>query len=191
MQGLLLFCVLLLHLTAAQKLQPAPYSFQPSLIWDGNDGQWSSFAVQIGTSPQVVRLLPSITGSSIWTVLPQGCSVYRIPDCEKQRGNLFNYNQSSSWTQKGLYKLPLEAQHYLPLSGNAYFGFDNITVSLLCCELFHLIDNSSSIGRPKMALASVIRLSLPMRPTTSSLETLDCQHDLLTSPASMIITQVC
>src|SRR5579871_5812029 len=95
---------------------------------DGNDGAWSTFAVQIGTPPQAVRLLPSITGNSIWTVWSYGCSQSDGSDCASLRGNLFNISSSSTWRDRGNYSLPLNPEHYLPYSGGAVVGFDNITV---------------------------------------------------------------
>jgi hypothetical protein len=129
---------------------PSPLSLPPSLDWyvsqtslhsgislslsayqhprDGDDGEWSSFAIQIGTPPQAVRLLPSTGGQTIWTVLTLGCTEAEGTSCSNSRGNLFNPNKSTTWQEQGLYELPLSPQHYLPYSGNAEFGFDNITV---------------------------------------------------------------
>jgi hypothetical protein len=95
------------------------------MLRDGNDGSWSSFAVQIGTPPQAVRVLPDIAGNSIWTVLSQACETN---DCPNSRGNFFNSNQSSTWKDKGYYDLPLNPEHYLPYSGYADFGLDTITL---------------------------------------------------------------
>ena len=133
---------------AANHLIPAPVTFQPSLQWydlpgspvlkkilthlhrDGNDGAWSSFTFQIGTPPQTVRLLPSTTGNSIWTVWDNAlsCGGISTTDCPSARGNLFSFGHSTSWKNESLYSLPLNPEHYLPYSGNAYFGFDNVTV---------------------------------------------------------------
>ncbi|EXJ75540.1 uncharacterized protein A1O5_00046 [Cladophialophora psammophila CBS 110553] len=94
---------------------------------DGNDGQWSTFAVQIGTPPQVVRLLPSITGNAIWTVWSYACEQSSLLDCPAARGGVFNLSASATWETEGNYSLPLSPQHYLPYSGAATLGFDNIT----------------------------------------------------------------
>jgi hypothetical protein len=95
---------------------------------DGIDGQWSTFTVQIGTPPQMVRLLPSITGNSIWAVLPRACENSSVSTCRSDRGGVFTTNRSSTWEDKGLWELPLHPQHYLPFSGNSNFGFDNVTL---------------------------------------------------------------
>jgi hypothetical protein len=138
---------------------PGPLSIPPSLDWyasrslrllnhlsdyyfcrDGNDGKWSSFAIQIGTPPQAVRLFPSTGGQSIWAVLPIGCDESEGSDCPNSRGNTFNPNESTTWEEQGLYKLPLSPQHYLPYSGNAKFGFDNITASLIVSKVTQCAD---------------------------------------------------
>lgn len=81
----------------------------------------------LGTPPQTVRLLPSITGSTIWVVLPQGCQDSSVSTCNFDRGGIFAVNQSSTWEQKGFFQLPLDPEHYLPFTGAAQFGFDNMT----------------------------------------------------------------
>src|SRR5690242_9474961 len=97
---------------------------------DGNDGLWSTFAVQIGSPPQTVRLLPSITGNAIWTVWSYVCEVSTISNCVSSRGNVFNFSASSTWKLEGNFSLDLLPQHYLPISGAAVMGYDNITVRL-------------------------------------------------------------
>ena len=82
----------------------------------------------LGTPPQAVRLLPSITGYTVWAVLPQACQDSSISTCDFDRGGIFGPNQSSTWEGKGLFQLPLDAEHYLPFSGAANFGFDNVTL---------------------------------------------------------------
>ncbi|KAF7502717.1 hypothetical protein GJ744_005225 [Endocarpon pusillum] len=109
----------------------APLSFAPSGYWDGIDGSWSTFVVELGTPPQPVRLLPSITGQAIWAVMPQAChnsSSYNI--CSSDRGGIFATNQSSTWEQKGMFVLPLNPQNYLPFYGDAMLGFETVTPKL-------------------------------------------------------------
>lgn len=96
---------------------------------DGNDGLWSSFTVQLGTPPRALRVLPSTSGSSIWAVLSQGCTTEDPSDCPNLRGGIFEPNSSSTWTEKGIYTLPLEAEKAWGLSGNGQFAFDDITLS--------------------------------------------------------------
>lgn len=104
---------------------------------DGADGSWSTFAVRIGSpDPQLVNLLPgtsSSAGSSIWTVLPEGCTLAapNVTTCEEDRGGLFFRNQSSTWSteriaNKGLFELLTFEESKLGLEGAAYYGFDTV-----------------------------------------------------------------
>ncbi|KAL8771864.1 MAG: hypothetical protein Q9209_002802 [Squamulea sp. 1 TL-2023] len=45
----------------------------PDQIWDGNDGSWSTFIIQVGTPPQYFRVIPSINGRETWIPLPIEC----------------------------------------------------------------------------------------------------------------------
>jgi hypothetical protein len=51
-----------------------------------------------------------------------------VSTCGSDRGGTFTESQSSTWEDKGLYQLPLDPEHYLPFSGAAKFGFDNVTL---------------------------------------------------------------
>lgn len=96
---------------------------------DGNDGPWSSFTVQIGTPSQDIRVLPSTSGSSIWAVVAEGCNITTDPsECAINRGQLFYPNESSTWSEKGTYQLQIPAESSLGYSGNAYFGFDTVSL---------------------------------------------------------------
>ncbi|TKA72818.1 hypothetical protein B0A49_05285, partial [Cryomyces minteri] len=106
----------------------APISLQPSLSWDGDDGHWSSFIMQVGTPPQNVRLLPSTSGNALWVVLPDGCVGDYPSNCAELRGYTFNPNKSSTWSYLGLYGLGLIEESLLGYSGNAEFGYDNVTL---------------------------------------------------------------
>lgn len=93
---------------------------------DGIDGQWSTFMLRIGSPPQIVKLLPSITGQSVWTVLSQACQVPSQDDCKSARGEVFSTNLSSTWEEQGNFELPLSPQRHLPLDGPAKVGFDDV-----------------------------------------------------------------
>lgn len=95
---------------------------------DGNDGPWSSFYMQVGTPAQNLRLLPSSSDNAIWPVLPQGCTASDPSDCGDLRGTIFRPNSSSTWINIGLYGLVLTEEAGLGYSGNANFGYDNITL---------------------------------------------------------------
>ncbi|MCJ1384446.1 hypothetical protein MMC17_007562 [Xylographa soralifera] len=129
------FCILVLFILHALsycsvEATPTPISVAPSQYWDGDDGSWSSFAVQVGSPPQDVRVLISSSGSALWVVLPAGCIVTDPSDCPKSRGFTFYQNESSTWIEKGLFTLLLAAEE--PLGGyeddNSDVGIDNITL---------------------------------------------------------------
>ena len=87
--------------------------------------------MQVGTPAQNLRLLPSTSGNAIWLVLPQGCTVVDPSNCGDLRGTLFLPNSSSTWINIGLYGLVLTEEAGLGYSGNANFGYDNVTLGWL------------------------------------------------------------
>ena len=82
----------------------------------------------MGTPAQNLRLLPSNSGNAVWPVLPQGCGIGDPSNCGDLRGTLFQPNISSTWTNIGLYGLVLTEETALGYSGNANFGYDNLTL---------------------------------------------------------------
>jgi len=100
---------------------------------DGDGDHWSTFALQIGTPPQVVRLIPSITGNSIFPVENLACyepADLELSDCPDSRGLLFNTKNSSTYKDDGEVVLPTRPEHWLyPNGEQAVIGFDNITVN--------------------------------------------------------------
>ncbi|KAI9780579.1 MAG: hypothetical protein M1816_002829 [Peltula sp. TS41687] len=116
---------------AAEKVSsiPLPLSLPPSQNWDGNDGFWSSFNVQIGTPSQNVRLLPATSLSWLLTVLPGGCDPEDPSDCTSRRFS-FHINVSSTWSAEGVYQLPLTTlSPTLPENRSlAMVGYDTITL---------------------------------------------------------------
>ena len=85
--------------------------------------------MQVGTPAQNLRLLPSNSGNAIWAVLPQGCTAADDPsNCGDLRGDLFLPNDSSTWINIGLYNLILTEEAGLGYSGNANYGYDNVTL---------------------------------------------------------------
>lgn len=98
---------------------------------DGNDGAWSTFAFQIGTTPQTVKLLPSTASYETWAIAPEGCQPGDPSNCHTLRGELYNYNTSTTWnpnlanTSTQVY--PLELEVPLGYTGKGRYGFDDIT----------------------------------------------------------------
>ena len=61
-------------------------------------------------------------------VLTQGCIASDPDTCDYLRGYRFHVNESRTWQDQGLFQLPLRSERYLNYSGNADYGFDNITL---------------------------------------------------------------
>lgn len=98
---------------------------------DGDDGSWSSFALRVGSSEQIVRVLPSTAGQETWVVSPQGCPPGRngtstSSPCSQSRGGLFDSTQSSSWQTLGNYLLGLELN--LGYNDTALYGLDTVAL---------------------------------------------------------------
>lgn len=115
---------------AAERL-PAPISIPPSRDFEGNDGPWSTFSIQIGTPPQRVKVLVSTASSQTWVVVPDGCAQSDDANCAASRGGLFDPDTSSTWHQNenaagGLFPLTLEAD--LGLRGAGLYGYDTVSL---------------------------------------------------------------
>ena len=104
----------------------------PTLNFDGNDGPWSTFAIQIGTSQaQPVAVLPATSKSNIWAVLgPEGCSytssLRQLDDCVSFREGLYYPNNSASFQ-----KLTCDNDKYcdLPFFGEQALGYAGTSVA--------------------------------------------------------------
>ena len=111
----------------------APIAIAPSQEFEGNDGPWSTFPIELGTPPQTVKLLISTTSSQTWTILSQGCVPSDPANCSTSRGGLFQPNSSSTWKQDqdvagGL--APLTPGVGQKQNGNAsgLYGYDTISL---------------------------------------------------------------
>ncbi|OCK78367.1 acid protease [Lepidopterella palustris CBS 459.81] len=127
---------------AANTTTPLPYIFTPSGTFDGNDGSWSSFIINIGdstgdgSSGQNFKVLISTSGSVTW--IPMQASWCDEPDqstCAEARGVQtynakqslgFQSNASSTWKEIGIYDLhlPLNLEYTPDLKPNASYGTD-------------------------------------------------------------------
>ncbi|KAK4556953.1 hypothetical protein LTR86_005934 [Recurvomyces mirabilis] len=101
---------------------PAPISIAPSQYWDGIDGPWSSFALQVGTPAQNVRVFASTAAPITWTIGADGCPPGYVADCANSRGFLFLPNQSLTWVPNSRFNFALEDNLGMDTNGNA--GFD-------------------------------------------------------------------
>ncbi|KAL2072917.1 hypothetical protein VTL71DRAFT_10241 [Oculimacula yallundae] len=144
MWGLLLLAPLFIHVaSAALNASVGALGIPPSLYWDGDDGWWSTFQIQVGTPGQTVRLLPGTSasaGSTIWVVISEGCVDVNptLANCADERGYLFQSNLSTSWSTQGLqngvdgavYALNTYEESFLGRSGNGSYGFDTINLGI-------------------------------------------------------------
>ncbi|EGX52356.1 hypothetical protein AOL_s00043g145 [Orbilia oligospora ATCC 24927] len=115
---------------------PFPVEVDPSQEWDGKDGPWSTFAVRIGTPPQVAGILPGTGSNQQMVVLPEGCmSSKDTSTCPNLRGFTFKMNESTTWENNTLYSstsiYELGVEKRLGFEGNAIFGYDNMVLGWL------------------------------------------------------------
>ena len=114
---------------------PSPVSWPASPYWDGNDGVWNSFVVQVGTPPQAFRILPSTAGQETWVPVPAGCTSRDLSDpdyCGYLRGTLpgsagFEVDESSTWEAIGIYTLDAQ-EAKLGYGGNGQYGYDTVVM---------------------------------------------------------------
>ena len=91
-----------------------PLVLSPANIWAGNDGNWSTWSIKVGSSLQSFNVLPSTSHGEVWIPGQQGCTSSSTPLlCAKSRGvgdfqgtqSLgFQENTSSTWEQIGIYE---------------------------------------------------------------------------------------
>jgi len=117
--------------TRASTSNSAPIVIPASQDFDGNDGPWSSFTLQIGSPAQDVKVLISTASGQTLLVVPQGCTPSDPSSCNITRGGLFVPDQSSTWKQSnatanGTFVLGLETN--LGYTGSAEFGYDTVTM---------------------------------------------------------------
>ncbi|KAK4546905.1 hypothetical protein LTR36_001637 [Oleoguttula mirabilis] len=103
---------------------PAPIDIAPSQYWEGNDGPWSSFALQVGTAAQDVRVQISTASTFTWTIGASGCPAGYVDDCADSRGALFLSNESLTWVPNSIFSFDLEDNLGRDTTGNA--GFDTV-----------------------------------------------------------------
>lgn len=107
----------------------APIVIPASQNFEGNDGPWSSFTLQIGTPAQDVNVLRSTAGYQTWAVVLEGCTPSDPPSCAILQGGEFLTNRSTTWTRNnvttnGTFTLGLELNFDYSVIG--WFGYDII-----------------------------------------------------------------
>ncbi|KAK4621782.1 hypothetical protein CLAFUW4_06713 [Fulvia fulva] len=113
---------------------PAPFIVAPTGRWEGNDGNWSTFAFTVGSPAQHFRGLPSLIGLEIWVPMTPDACVNVMADqieCMFSRGAVdggFMSNTSSTWSQIDIFQLPDQAYLY-GQDNNALFGTDDVTLA--------------------------------------------------------------
>ncbi|KAL1297252.1 hypothetical protein AAFC00_004811 [Neodothiora populina] len=113
--------------SASSTVLPTPISVEPSQYWEGNDGLWSTFPLQVGTPKQNIRVMVSTAGFNTWTINAKtGCSNGTIVGCEDSRGQPFYTNESLTWVPNSIWDLGLEIN--LDLDDAADYGFDTVTL---------------------------------------------------------------
>jgi hypothetical protein len=120
----------------SQRTAVEPYTVPPSQKFDGNDGSWSTFKINVGTPGQDFRVLPSTKSGVTQVIVPDGCRTGIDPtNCAQLRGiDVFNsaqnigfqVNASSSWSAIGQYDVTLEQSRNYTAAG--LFGFDRVAL---------------------------------------------------------------
>ena len=85
----------------------------------------------MGSSQDVVRVLPSTAALETWVVSPLGCppgepGTSNSTTCSDSRGGIFDPNQSSTWKPFGNYSLDIELN--LGYNDSASLGLDTLTL---------------------------------------------------------------
>ncbi|KAF7186605.1 hypothetical protein HII31_12014 [Pseudocercospora fuligena] len=151
---------------------PSARAISPSGDFMGDDGQWSTFAVQVGSNNQLVKVLPATSGSSLWVINPQGCpqptdqTLYTTPDnCNETRGGIFVYEESNTFdrilspSNQPYLGLPFDSLSALNYSGNAVVGQDSFCFGTECNDAPLLKDQIVASYAAKVPWLGVIGIS--------------------------------
>ncbi|KXS99113.1 hypothetical protein AC578_3516 [Pseudocercospora eumusae] len=151
---------------------PSARAMSPSGNFTGNDGQWSTFPVQVGSNKQIVKVLPATSGSSLWVIDPRGCpqptdpTLYTTPDnCGDTRGGIFVLEESNTFdrilSQSGdpYLGLPFNSLSALNYSGYAAVGRDSVCFGTECNDAPLLKDQIVASYADKFPWLGVIGIS--------------------------------
>jgi len=143
---------------------PVPINVPATNKFDGIDGKWSTFMINVGTPAHNYRVLPCTSCSQMWVPMAGGCndndSEY-VQDCPGSRGVEvyqaasspgYEREASSSSEQVGLFDLDLG---YIDLAST--FGYINSTATYFFDDVG--IGSASSYNVPisKSLLAAISR----------------------------------
>ena len=109
----------------------APIVVPASQNFEGNDGPWSTFTLQVGTPAQDVRVMVSTQHWQTLVINPLGCGGGEPQNCADLRGGLFNQNDSTTWLQNdvspnGTFEIGVEQN--LGYTGNGLYGADTVAL---------------------------------------------------------------
>ena len=114
-----------------------PLVLSPANVWAGNDGNWSTLAIKVGSSLQGFHILPSTSHSEVWVPGQQGCTSSSTPSlCAESRGvgalqgtqSLgFQENASSTWEQIGIYEFVTGGDLFQTTETGLY-GLDDVVI---------------------------------------------------------------
>ncbi|EGP92211.1 unnamed protein product [Zymoseptoria tritici ST99CH_1A5] len=105
---------------------PAAIEVAPSQYWDGIDGPWSSFPLQVGTAAQNIRVQPGTSSPVIATIAADGCPGFWPATCPNDRGFLFLPNESLTWVPNSIFQMGVGINLGLDTTTDA--GFDTVTL---------------------------------------------------------------
>ena len=140
---------LLARMASSLNASSLPLIVPASSDWSGNDGNWSTFDLAVGSPAQSFKVLPSTLTSETWVPVSEGCSTASdLLACAGSRGvgypNLgFQTNASTTWSQIGIYELTTEQKLYGDAETGLY-GLD--TVSLNGTGSPHKLENQTVAG---------------------------------------------
>ncbi|ATZ58471.1 hypothetical protein BCIN_16g02460 [Botrytis cinerea B05.10] len=160
--GLLFALIVVLKVTASplngvpedqlksDRVVPSPLVIPASQYFDGDDGEWSSLALRVGSPAQDVRVLVSTNSPQTLVVLPLGCTsaaISPVPSgCANARGGLFNNSLSNTWEDIGLFGINENGvgfQADLGYSQSADFGLDSIGLGYVSGTNGPTLDNQT------------------------------------------------
>ncbi|KAF4631074.1 hypothetical protein G7Y89_g7064 [Cudoniella acicularis] len=118
---------------------PQPLVIPPSQHFEGIDGLWSTFNLQVGTPEQDVRVLVSTASPQTMVVSSNyGCSNKVIANppltCAEQRGQLFDASSSSTWIEQGNFSIDGDGvgfERNLGYQLDCSWGLDTVHLSLV------------------------------------------------------------
>nr|POE87308.1 candidapepsin-8 [Quercus suber] len=142
---------------------PTTFVVEASTSWYGNDGNWSTFNISVGTPPQYFEVLASTRTSQLWVPILEGCAGLSWPgyNCGASRGvdNASLYpgfipTNSSSWYELGVYQLPDE-QSLFGSTDNGTYGLDIITLGSQSSISLQNATSIAGIATPDFWLGSL------------------------------------